>query len=444
MSTTHTLTLAGCAPVPLAHYLKALGILRLVSEQKDPKATGRWHRDQFVLTSKLDRETLLKFFLEEYQPTPVLAPWNGGSGFYRSDKRSAIDAIHSSNAERVNRFRSAIAKARGALASQISKGRRTVRYRSQVHQVMRKAARQTFEALGKAVMKGIATPKQSKKADSLSDLISVVVSDEAVVTLMKAKSPTSKLLADGWRSASYKTKKRLISLIRSSQAFIETCRDAREKALGKLLDAELSDTKPTLLADCRNVLPESAIEWLDAAYVLTEGGPKYPPLLGTGGNDGRLEFTNNFMQRITEVMDVSTGKPLEHSLQRLGVAVFADTVASPLAKAPVGQFLPGTAGGANATSGFDAASAVNPWDFILMIEGALLFARWPIPSVCVKLASVMPAPRVPMNRHPVLKCGCQSGLNEPSPSQNSARSSRKDARKLEPVQPGTAWISPVQ
>jgi CRISPR-associated protein Csx17 len=80
------------------------------------------------------------------------------------------------------------------------------------------------------------------------------------------------------------------------------------------------------------------------------------------------------MQRITEVIDVSTGKPLEHSLQRLSVAVFADAVASPLAKAPVGQFLPGTAGGANATSGFDAASAVNPWDFILMIEGALLFA----------------------------------------------------------------------
>ena len=80
------------------------------------------------------------------------------------------------------------------------------------------------------------------------------------------------------------------------------------------------------------------------------------------------------MQRITEVMDVSTGKLLEYSIQRLGVAVFADTLASPLSKAPVGQFLPGTAGGANATSGFDAASAVNPWDFILMIEGALLFA----------------------------------------------------------------------
>ncbi|MBL9181204.1 MAG: type I-U CRISPR-associated protein Csx17 [Verrucomicrobiaceae bacterium] len=260
MSTTHTLTLAGCAPVPLAHYLKALGILRLVSEQKDPKATGRWHRDQFVLTSTLDRETLLKFFLEEYQPTPVLAPWNGGSGFHPKDNSKALESVAKSESERLQPYANAL------VAAQI--------------------------ALKRMELGEKPTPEQ----------------------------------------------------------------------------------KANLLLLCRNTLPEDALEWLDAAFVLTQDGAKYPPLLGTGGNDGRLEFTNNFMQRITEVMDATTGKPLEHSLQRLGVAVFADAVASPLAKAPVGQFLPGTAGGANATSGFDAASAVNPWDFILMIEGALLFA----------------------------------------------------------------------
>lgn len=37
--------LSGCAPVPIAHYLKALGVLRLVAEQADP-ATPRhaWPR----------------------------------------------------------------------------------------------------------------------------------------------------------------------------------------------------------------------------------------------------------------------------------------------------------------------------------------------------------------------------------------------------------------
>lgn len=260
MSTTHILTLSGCAPVPLAHYLKALGILRLVSEQKDPNATGRWHRDHFFLTSTLDREALLKFFLEEYQPTPVMAPWNGGSGFHPKDNSKALEAVAKSESTRLQRY-----------------------------------------------------------------AVTLVAVKDMLQTMRIGEKPTPEQKAD-------------------------------------------------LLLLCRNTLPENALEWLDAAFVLTDDGAKYPPLLGTGGNDGRLEFTNNFMQRITEVMDVSTGKPLEHSLQRLGVAIFADVMASPLAKAPVGQFFPGTAGGANATSGFEAASAVNPWDFILMIEGALLFA----------------------------------------------------------------------
>lgn len=37
----HIHKLDGCAPTPLAHYLKALGILRLVAEQADPNARMR-------------------------------------------------------------------------------------------------------------------------------------------------------------------------------------------------------------------------------------------------------------------------------------------------------------------------------------------------------------------------------------------------------------------
>ena len=77
------LSLNGCTPIPLAHYLKALGILRLVSEASefgDPLATGFWSKDAFVLTSQLDRTGLIEFFLHRYKPTPILAPWNGGSG----------------------------------------------------------------------------------------------------------------------------------------------------------------------------------------------------------------------------------------------------------------------------------------------------------------------------------------------------------------------------
>ena len=256
----NTLVISGCTPVPLAHYLKALGVLRLVSEQKDSAASGRWQRDQFILECQLDRDGLLKFFLEEYRPTPVMAPWNGGSGFHPKDNSKALQAVSESMADRLQGYARSIKAAQSAL-SHMNLGEKP-------------------------------TPEQ----------------------------------------------------------------------------------KAELLLLCRNVLPEDALQWLDAAYVLTDDGAKYPPLLGTGGNDGRLEFTNNFMQRITEVIDAQTGVPQEFSAQRLAVSLFADVAATPLAKAPVGQFLPGTAGGANSTSGFDAASAVNPWDFILMIEGALLFA----------------------------------------------------------------------
>lgn len=82
---SHEIELKGCAPTPLAHYLKALGILRLVAEQKDPNAKGRWRDEAFLLQSSLDKESLLRFFLEEYQPTPILTPWNGRGGFLEGD-----------------------------------------------------------------------------------------------------------------------------------------------------------------------------------------------------------------------------------------------------------------------------------------------------------------------------------------------------------------------
>jgi len=86
----NSLPLPGCAPIPLAHYLKALGVLRLISENEqhgDPRVAGRWERDVFVLHSKFDREGLVQFFLRHYSPTPILAPWNGGSGFYFQEEK---------------------------------------------------------------------------------------------------------------------------------------------------------------------------------------------------------------------------------------------------------------------------------------------------------------------------------------------------------------------
>lgn len=252
--------LTGCAPTPLAHYLKALGILRLVAEQADPGVAGCWHRDDFILRTSLNAESLTAFFLERYAPTPVLAPWNGGSGFFPKDNQDSIRLIQACDSPRFACYREILTAAQTLLAHL------------------------------------------------------------------------------------------------------------------ELKDKPDPETKGSLLQACRSTLPDAAIAWLDAAFVLSNDGAKYPPLLGTGGNDGRLEFTNNFMQRLAEVFDLSTGAPSRDSKSWLRQSLFADTLPVARVKAPIGQFFPSAAGGANATTGFNSDASANPWDFIFMIEGALVFA----------------------------------------------------------------------
>ena len=65
------------------------------------------------------------------------------------------------------------------------------------------------------------------------------------------------------------------------------------------------------------------------------------------------------MQRITELINLGNGQPTAESERWLRAALFGSSAHGSTAKAPVGQFFPGAAGGANGTSGFDAPSAVN-------------------------------------------------------------------------------------
>lgn len=54
----HLHELKGCSPAPLANYLKALGILRLVAEQADPSARGWWQNESFCLLTTLSKTAL--------------------------------------------------------------------------------------------------------------------------------------------------------------------------------------------------------------------------------------------------------------------------------------------------------------------------------------------------------------------------------------------------
>ncbi len=47
----------------------------------------------FHLRTTLGRDALLRFFLHDYAPSPIIAPWNGGSGFYSKDNKDGFDPL---------------------------------------------------------------------------------------------------------------------------------------------------------------------------------------------------------------------------------------------------------------------------------------------------------------------------------------------------------------
>ncbi len=137
-----TIRLTGCAPVPLAHYLKALAILRLISEQRDDSATGYWQGDTFVLDSVLDESALVEFFLKDYRPTPILVPWSGEDFFGvnrevkpeqvegRFDNRptssASIEAVLATTTERLESYRTALRKCFAAMDVCSVKGKKDI------------------------------------------------------------------------------------------------------------------------------------------------------------------------------------------------------------------------------------------------------------------------------------------------------------------------------
>ncbi|MBV8491681.1 MAG: type I-U CRISPR-associated protein Csx17, partial [Candidatus Eremiobacteraeota bacterium] len=145
---------------------------------------------------------------------------------------------------------------------------------------------------------------------------------------------------------------------------------AREVA-AEIAAERTKDTKSATLRRLREVYPDDALPWLDAAVVIGRDAPEYPRLLGTGGNDGRLDFSVNFLQRALAVVGPT---PVEDRVALLRDALDGTNSGKLFADVAIGQYAPASAGGVNATTGFDAESLVNPWDFVLLIEGAVVFA----------------------------------------------------------------------
>ncbi len=251
-------TLGACTATPFGGYLKALGVLRLVAQQSDGEARGWWDGETFVVESKLSQEDLFSFFLSDYSPTPIVAPWNGGSGFYPNDNKDAMDAIASSTSDRFGEYRDAIA----------------------------------------------------------------------------------------------------------------ICRAFPEVIQGKGSDED--SRRGAILRRCRNLLGDRTVDWLDAAVgIAADGSRAFAPVLGTGGNEGRLDYTNNFMSRVAGLLIAPDKKT---KVDELLANALIGTRTTSMQPGAAGQYDPGRAGGANQGPGVEQDCNINPWDLVLTLEGAVAWA----------------------------------------------------------------------
>lgn len=253
--------IAGLPPTDLMSYLVGLGLGRVLSLQAPGSTEWAWHGDTLVINSEVT--DIPSFLVDQYRPTPVLSPWNNGSGYAPQDKnqRDTLNRLLDAG-DRVSEMRQADAIARELVAQQTS-----------ANWTKNRAAKERF------------------------------------------------------------------------------------------------------ILELRNKWPDRALDWLDAAVILTTEGAEFPPLLGSGGNDGRLDFSTNFHSQLLNVIP-ETGASRKKSLQ--WATELRDGVHNgSLVRRAVGQFDASGAGTPRSGAFGSGRNLVNPWGFVLMLEGTLLFAAAP-------------------------------------------------------------------
>jgi len=147
------------------------------------------------------------------------------------------------------------------------------------------------------------------------------------------------------------------------------------------------EAKDHLLRRYRRELPDELLASIDAAIVLQNDDQKYPPILRIDGNDGKLNFTQNLMQRLVEI-GFADNTFVPEADQWLRNALFAE----PVMQAAIGQYDSNRTGGSSAGQGLGGSSRANPWKYVLMLEGALLIAGSVTPQLDVNTTDAAPFP----------------------------------------------------
>ena len=259
MSTTN---LKGLRSQPLSSYLAAVGLLRVLSEQRDSSITGCWNIDAFQVDG-IDSEEIVEFLINDFVPSPVFSPWNK-EGDPSQNKRTAeqLRELRNSGEERFDGY----------------------------------------------------------------------------VAVLDAYDRSSN---SGWASFD----------------------------------------KAARLTWWRANAPDEALAWTDAAFVLgVDDDPKFPPLLGTGGNDGRFEFSRLLHGELIRLfINPKTSAMASGWLRSF---LFSEP-GPPLVESTLGAYNSDASGTPNSSASGSAKSASNPWEIVLAFEGLLALAG----SVASRLGS---------------------------------------------------------
>ncbi|HXH05585.1 MAG TPA: type I-U CRISPR-associated protein Csx17 [Vicinamibacterales bacterium] len=406
MTKLHVHELKGLKPDALATYLGAVGVLRVLAEQKDPNVRGFWRDEHFVLVTSLDWEEIEKFFLEDYAPTPILAPWNMESGFFslkpsgeasarafgeqeqgaeEAEKNDAadeaeqavgdplLDQFASTSAERFSSFRKAIELARAAIPEDLRRAEEEV---WRVYEEMTARAADQRAALKKASKDLDNARKAVEEAKALVEQKGAAAQGAPRGASVRVDLQNAQQCLKDARErekAAREKKKQLEKELKEAErvaARDKAVKDRISEAKKRFKDVQ-SATKERLIAELRVRWGEEGQQWVDAAVALDESGAaSFTSLFGSGGNAGRMEFTKNFRQHLDELFDIASGAPRDDARAKLRAALCGGATNLLTSKA-VGQFFPGRAGGANMSVGFEGSARVNSWEFILMLEGAV-------------------------------------------------------------------------
>ena len=300
---------------------------------------GWWEGESFVISTELNNDDLVVFFCDEYSPSPIVAPWNGGSGFYLGDALDGIEAIEK------------------------SAHKRFADYRETISQIKRWPEMPRFERVEDVFLMLRSTQETIRPGKKRDEIVGMLADIEAA-------TPSQEVLED--RNLPNISLSELEDLAITNSQWNTWWKEIK-KARTKCNLIKRSENKNVIMPLCRTRLPESSLQWLDAVYALHgDGKASYSPVLGTGGNEkGRFELSNNFMQRVSELF--ISGEPKKTS-DLFRSATFG-TVVTGLVKASIGQYDPGRAGGYNQGMGIETKDfKINPWDFILAMEGSIVLA----------------------------------------------------------------------